>query len=207
MLLDSLLPSTTLLIAAAAPGAHTAPGWFLPMAAAATGLLPVCMLPILKGAETQRQRWEDDAPKASDGHAFHTACFYVDDAGPAKGKGLFTSSFVPRGTYLFDYTGDLLDEEQYHHKYPSRVSDYCAALRNPATGVMHFVDGVDERKGSPSRWMNHADDKPNVGRRSFFPKDGTSPRILMYAIKDLEPGDELMWNYGDGFWAAHAGKV
>ena len=92
-------------------------------------------------------------------------------------------------------------------RYPSGVSDYTAATRNPTTGEMHFVDGRDERLGHPSRWMNHDDARPNVGRRSFFPPSGGAPRILMYALRDLLPGDELQWNYGDGYWAAHQGKV
>ena len=71
---------------------------------------------------------------------------------------------------------------------------------------MSFVDGRDERLGSPSRWMN-SNDRPNVGRRSFFPTDGTPPRILMYALRDLHPGDEMEWDYGKGFWDAHGGKV
>ena len=37
----------------------------------------------------------------------------------------------------------LLDATEYHIRYPDRVSDYTAALRNPANGAMHFVDGRD----------------------------------------------------------------
>jgi SET domain-containing protein len=54
--------------------------------------------------------------------------------------------------------------------------------------------------------MNHNDARPNVGRRSFFPVGG-KPRILMYALRDIQPGDELEWDYGKGFWDAHGGKV
>ena len=103
-------------------------------------------------------------------------------------------------------TGELLSELEYSVRYPTRVSDYTAALRNPADGSMHFVDGRDKVLGSPSRWMNHDDKQPNVGRRSFFPPGG-SPRILMYALRDLHAGDEMEWDYGGGYWAAHDGKV
>ena len=92
-------------------------------------------------------------------------------------------------------------------RFPNQVSDYCAALKNPGNGVLTFVDGQDERLGSPSRWMNHDGARPNVGRRSFFPRDGTPPRILMYSLRELQPGDELQWNYGDGYWAARSGHV
>ena len=112
---------------------------------------------------------------------------------------------VSQGDYLFDYTGELLCKAEYDARYPTQVSDYCAALRAP-DGTMTFIDGRDERLGSPSRFMNHNDARPNVGRRSFFPVGG-KPRILMYALRDIQPGDELEWDYGKGFWDAHGGKV
>ena len=206
MLVDSFIQTTTVL-AAATPGTVVAPAWFLPTAAAVTGLIPVSLLAAVKGMEKDKQTWELEAPEVNEGYAAcHPTCFFVDDAG-SKGRGLFSTQHVKKGTYLFDYSGDVLTKAEYGRRYPSQVSDYCAALRNPSSGVMHFVDGIDQKKGSPGRWMNHCDDKPNVGRRSFFPADGSNPRILMYAIRDLNPGDEMSWDYGKGFWDAHGGKV
>jgi hypothetical protein len=141
-----------------------------------------------------RQEWDTNAPAKDSGFAVaNPSAFCVMEAGD-KGNGLFATEYVPKGTYLFDYTGKLLSKLEYDVRYPNRVSDYCAALRDPATGTMHFVDGKDEELGHPSRWMNHDDRKPNVGRRSFFPADGSQPRILMYALDDLFLGDELQWN-------------
>ena len=42
---------------------------------------------------------------------------------------------------------------------------------------------------------------------SESPRDGSPPRILMYALRELHAGDELEWDYGKGYWDAHAGKV
>ena len=110
---------------------------------------------------------------------------------------------MPKGTYLFDYTGELLEPVEYKARYPNHVSDYTAAIRTP-DGRMFFIDGRDEKLGSPSRWMNHNDRQPNVGRRSFFPTEpGAKPRILTYALRDLNVGDELQWSYGEGYWQAH----
>ena len=112
---------------------------------------------------------------------------------------------MPKGSYLFDYTGELLEPIEYSARYPDQVSDYTAATRTP-DGRMFFIDGRDPHLGEPGRWMNHNDGQPNVGRRSFFPKDAP-PRILMHALNDLYPGDELEWDYGKGYWDAHSGKV
>ena len=116
------------------------------------------------------------APDVSESFALsHPNAFCVLDAG-AKGAGLFATCDVSKGSYLFDYTGELLSQAEYNARYPSRVSDYTAALRAPGDGTMHFIDGRDEVLGSPSRFMNHNDQRPNVGRRSFFPTDGSPPR-------------------------------
>ena len=135
--------------------------------------------------------------------ATHPNAVCVLEAGE-KGAGLFATCDVPKGTYMFDYTGEHMSHSAYRARYPNSVSDYTAATRAP-DGTMHFIDGRDEVLGTPSRWMNH-NDKPNIGRRSFFPTAG-EPRILLYALRDLRAGDELEWDYGDGFWAAHAGKM
>jgi SET domain-containing protein len=156
--------------------------------------------------EKAKAEWTLEAPQQHESFAAaHPDAFCVLDAG-AKGAGLFATRPVARGTYLFDYTGELLDQTQYQARYPDRVSDYTAAIRAP-DGAMHFVDGRDPQTGSPSRFMNHDDEQPTVGRRSFFPPDGSSPRILMYALREIHTGDEMQWDYGPGFWAAHRGKV
>ena len=76
------------------------------------------------------------------------------------------------------------------------MSDYVAGIRSPKTGIMRFVDGTDEELGYPSRYMNH-DGKPNVGRRSFFGEEDNECRILMYSLRDILPGEEMMWNCED----------
>ena len=201
------LPSATNVAQLAAPGSVVAPAWLLPTAAAVTALIPASMLAVVKGMERDKKSWELDAPDVSESFALsHPNAFCVLDAG-AKGAGLFATCDVSKGSYLFDYTGELLSQAEYNARYPSRVSDYTAALRAPGDGTMHFIDGRDEVLGSPSRFMNHNDQRPNVGRRSFFQTDGSPPRILMYALRDLRPGDELEWDYGKGFWDAHGGKV
>ena len=38
---------------------------------------------------------------------------------------------IPKATYLFDYSGELLTHSEYLARYPDSVSDYTAALRHP----------------------------------------------------------------------------
>lgn len=224
MLLDHL--PTMAIAAATAPGSVVAPAWLLPMAATMMATVPAAMIPLLKGAENDEKEWKQSAPLASECYlASHPDAFVVLDAGD-KGKGLFCTCHVPKGTYLFDYAGELLSQAEYDARYPNQVSDYAAALRTH-DGSMRFIDAQNEEcmlieectlvdgaeacslvsHCSPARWMNHDDRTPNVGRRSFHPSDSATPRILMYTLVDLQPGDEMQWDYGKGYWAAHSGKV
>ena len=210
----SILPSVLVAVAAstavkgmsvAAYGSVVAPSWLLPTAAATTVAIPVIMLPMLKGMEQDKKDWETKAPEVRESNsATHPDAFAVSDAG-AKGQPLFAMRPVKKGTFLFDYTGELLSQMEYNVRYPDGVSDYTVGLRLPS-GVMNFIDGRHEVLGAPARFMNHDGRSPNVGRRTFC-KEGAAPRVLMYAIADLEVGGELQWNYGDGYWAARSGLI
>lgn len=185
---------------AAAPlayGSVDAPPWLLPCGAAACGLLPTLLLG-LPGANKQQAA---AAPARDTGYATHQHpnCVCVLDAGP-KGSGLFATEEIPRGVFLFDYSGQFMDKAAYHAKYPGGCSDYTAAIKTP-DGAMFFVDGAHEELGSPSRWMNHDHVSPTVQRRSFF-DDGHEPRICMFSARKIAAGEELQWNYGQGYWDA-----
>ena len=47
---------------------------------------------------------------------------------------------------------------------------------------------------------------PQVKRSTKF-DDPAGPRVLMYASKRIEAGEELQWDYGAGYWAAREGLV
>jgi hypothetical protein len=117
---------TICLAAAASPGSVVAPSWLLPTAAAVTGLIPACMIPLVKGMEKDKVAWETLAPQPSESLiATKPDAFAVLEAG-AKGMGLFATCHVPSGTFLFHYTGEPLTQTEYDQRYPSKVSDYCA---------------------------------------------------------------------------------
>ena len=198
----------SLLVAAAvsstevAYGSVNAPVWLLPCCAAATGLLPLLLL--RPGGQRSVELLQG-APPHSD-TALDVASFSVLDAGH-KGQGLFASKGIAADTFLFDYTGEVLDFVEYYARYPDGVSDYTAAMRRPSDGAMFFVDGRHEQLGSPSRWMNHDAAAPTVRRCTFFPpgehsETGGRGRICMYTTRALRKGEALEWNYGEGYWRA-----
>ena len=55
-----------------------------------------------------------------------------------------------------------------------------------------------------ARYMNHSLD-PSVSACTLA--DGPRPRVLFFAACDLVAGDELVWNYGEGYWEGRADLV
>ena len=108
----------------------------------------------------------------------------------AKGSSQALSSSP--STYLFDYTGEVLDEATYQSRYPVGVgADYVVCV-----GGDTYIDGVDESAcTTKGRYMNHSR-QPNC---VCFTMDDP-PRAMMYTQEQVEVGDELVWDYGEGYW-------
>ena len=101
------------------------------------------------------------------------------------GRGVFAKEFIPAGERVIEYTGELISEAVGDERYPY----------DPALPYHTFLFKVDEdllvdggRKGNVSRWINHSCD-PNCETVV----DGH--RIYIDAIRDIEVGDELTYDY------------
>lgn len=116
---------------------------------------------------------------------------------PRKGKGLFALQPIEKGTYIFDYEGELLTEAEYQERYaPGEVQEYCAQI-----SLNCYVDARDPDKSGLARYMNHSS-RPNVRKLIHFHKQTRS--IRCYALCDILVGEELVWDYGKDYWAARA---
>jgi len=147
-------------------------------------------------AELRLASWMEVATKTPmplDGFALH--------ATESKGIGLFASQNIERGTYLFDYEGEVLRDSEY-----DGMSDYAISVEN-ADGVEYVVDAADPAAGGIARYLNHA---PSGGpacnvaflRGSYATWPGPEPPALhAFSSKDIRAGDELCFDYGDEYWA------
>ena len=75
-----------------------------------------------------------------------------------------------------------------------------------------FIDGEDGDKSSWCRFMNHAiGDTPacnvetrHTGRLEVLQENGETvyqdPKLWFVAIRDIESGEELSYDYGDCYW-------
>ena len=69
------------------------------------------------------------------------ASFFEVAPSPGKGKGLFATCTIEPGTYLFDYEGEVLDEDAFFARYPNADGRYIAGITNE-----YYIDG----KASPT---------------------------------------------------------
>lgn len=117
-----------------------------------------------------------------------------------KGMGLFTPHFIPKGTFICEYAGELL----------TRTQALLRLEENEAQGKMNYVfcviehthEGIIETYVDPSkfgnigRYINHSCE-PNsciVPVRS----ETAIPHLAIFACTDIQEDEEITFNYGSG---------
>lgn len=128
--------------------------------------------------------------------------FSVRDA-PPKGRGLFAARDIANGSYLFDYTGNIMRDAEYDGR-----SDYAVGIAN-AAGMQFVVDASDPLCGI-HRFINHApagNTECNVVcLRAAYQLETKSisnappPRIHMFASRTIQTDEELCMDYGCEYW-------
>ncbi|XP_043830563.1 N-lysine methyltransferase KMT5A-like [Dromiciops gliroides] len=113
-----------------------------------------------------------------------------------KGRGVITTRPFRRGDYVVEYHGDLIDLAAAK----KREARYA---KNPATGCymyyFHYrskgycVDATKE-SGRLGRLINHS--KSGNCQTKLHPIDGV-PHLIVIATRDIEVGEELLYDYGD----------
>lgn len=102
-----------------------------------------------------------------------------------QGLGAFATRRIPNGTRLIEYTGERLTPEQADARYPDTAGErhhtYLFAIDDDV--VIDAAVG-----GNDARFINHSCD-PNC---DAVIDDG---RIWIETIRDVEPGDELAYDY------------
>jgi SET domain-containing protein len=132
-----------------------------------------------------------------------------------KGFGAFATSRIPFGTMVGEYSGEVMTLSQVRARYWGKrerdesdkrwvkcreerdqgiTGNYVLELENGS-----FVDAEDVDVSSWCRYMNHAKEGTDDCNVKGFSQTVKGEEIrqypCMYAIKDIEVGDELSWDY------------
>jgi uncharacterized protein len=102
------------------------------------------------------------------------------------GKGVFALQPIARGETIIEYKGEIITWPQAQRRHP----------HDPSDPNHTFYFHIDDKRvidaavgGNAARWINHAC-RPNCEA------DETDGRIFIKALRRLEPGEELFYDYG-----------
>ena len=107
-------------------------------------------------------------------------------------KGVFAKKTIRKGQVIGVYGGELLPIHGLQEKDKEYLFEF------PGTPFSAWaIDGAF--KGNFTRFMNHCDPKKeNVSSVEFF-YEGI-PRVIFIASQKIDPGMQLMYDYGDTYW-------
>lgn len=104
------------------------------------------------------------------------------------GKGLFTKVAIKEAETIGYYTGEVISEREFYD--PNRpFSAYVLWVCRT-----HIIVG-DGPKANYTRYINHSDE-PNA----FLVVSSRWKTARFEALRDIEPGEEIFFDYGDDYW-------
>ena len=144
----------------------------------------------------------------------------IHHSSEAKGLGAFSAAPIKSGTYMGEYSGETMSLSEVNARFWSKrepdVADKSWAesrkQRNQSITGNYifsldeetFVCAEDADQSSWTRFMNHAPDETHDCNVRPFMQTSIGGDIHSYprffAIRDIEVGEELQYNYGDLFY-------
>ncbi|XP_053499892.1 N-lysine methyltransferase KMT5A-A-like isoform X2 [Ictalurus furcatus] len=124
--------------------------------------------------------------------------FDVKYINSVKGRGVFSCCHFQKGDFLVEYRGEVITKQEYerrHRVYHRALEVFLFEFR--FNGKQLWVDAARE-DGSLGRLVN--DDHMNPNSKMKTITVDRKPHLCLFAIKDISPGEEICYNYGDSDW-------
>lgn len=141
-------------------------------------------------AKKERQNIVEDAILSGKEEGFEIKEF------PGKGRGVITKKSIKRGEFVLEYYGELIDYEEAKKReavYATKDNTGCYMYYFKFKNKQFCVDATKETNRL-GRLVNHSK-KGNLKTQPFFIKE--CPHLVLLAGRDIEPGEELSYDYGD----------
>lgn len=129
---------------------------------------------------------------------------FVARRSPIHGNGVFALKKISKGDTILQYKGRLLAHIQADRIYADVPDDGHTFL---FTLNQHYV--IDANVGgSTARWINHSC-APNCEAviHEDADEDPREDKVMIEAIRDIQPGEELSYNYGITLDEAHTPRM
>ncbi|KAI8608723.1 hypothetical protein BC830DRAFT_1071710, partial [Chytriomyces sp. MP71] len=117
---------------------------------------------------------------------------------PLKGFALHTREFIPQGSFVIEYAGEVIRSAEARRRWAFQkqhgLSNYIICVKEH-TGQTVYRTNIDPRlRGNAARFINHSC-SPNLAFRTVR-VDSVIPCAALFASTDIEPGEELSFDYG-----------
>ncbi|XP_042593408.1 uncharacterized protein LOC109080598 isoform X3 [Cyprinus carpio] len=113
-----------------------------------------------------------------------------------KGRGVFATQPVEAGAFVLEYRGELISAEE------CRARDYTELqstfLFEFEWQKRHWCIDASKEDGSLGRLINDNHKSPNCTMKKIIVND--TPHLCLFAVKKIEIGSEIEYNYGDSQW-------
>ncbi len=102
------------------------------------------------------------------------------------GKGVFAVQPIAEGERIVEYVGEVITWKEAQRRHPHDPKDPNHTFYFHVDDK-HVIDA--KHGGNASRWINHSCD-PNCEA------DEDDGRVFIKALRNIEPGEELSYDYG-----------
>ena len=102
------------------------------------------------------------------------------------GKGVFAVQAIAEGERIVEYVGEVITWKEAQRRHPHDPEDPNHTFYFHVDDK-HVIDA--KHGGNASRWINHSCD-PNCEA------DEDDGRVFIKALRNIEPGEELSYDYG-----------
>lgn len=119
--------------------------------------------------------------------------FIKESTIPGAGTGLFTSSFISKGTRIVEYKGKVTNWEDANHQ--DGLNPYIYFVTKE-----HVIDSLNYKKAL-ARYANDARGMKKIKgllNNAEYAEEGV--RVYIDAAKDIPAGAEILVSYGKEYW-------
>ncbi|KAM4743679.1 histone-lysine N-methyltransferase set-1-like [Anableps anableps] len=118
---------------------------------------------------------------------------FIDDH---KGRGVFATQPFEQGEFVLEYRGQLISADKCQtRKYSEKESTFLFEFE---WQNRHWCIDASIEDGSLGRLVNDNHKSPNCTMKKIIVND--QPHLCLFAIKQIEIGIEIDYNYGDSKW-------
>jgi len=115
-----------------------------------------------------------------------------------KGRGIEARKQFKKGDFVVEYAGELMESpaaaKEREDFYASDAATGCYMYYFKHGDKQYCIDATAE-SGRLGRLVNHSRLAPNCQTKVVMVRD--VPRLILIAKTDIEPGTELLYDYGD----------